>query len=75
MRTLECIGLNKRLITTNQSVINHEFYSTDSVHIIDRQSPTISKHFLKNKFLGYSKEIRYKYSLDGWIHEVFGFES
>ena len=75
MRTLECIGMNKRLITTNKSVTGHDFYSPNSVCLIDRECPVVLDTFLKNEFIGYSDGIRFKYSLNGWIHDVFGFES
>ena len=75
MRTLECIGMNKRLVTTNKSVIEHDFYSPNSVCMTERECPVVSDMFLKNEFLGYPDGIRFKYSLNGWIHEVFGFKS
>lgn len=75
MRTLESIGMNKRLITTNKSVIEHEFYSADCIYVIERDSSFVSDTFLKGEFSGYSDEIRYKYSLNGWLDDVLGMNS
>ena len=74
MRTIECIGLNKRLITTNKSVLSHDFYNRKTVYVIDRDHPVVPENFLNAKeFSGYPQEIRFKYSLEGWIKDVFNF--
>jgi hypothetical protein len=75
IRTLECIGLNKKLITTNKSVFNHDFFDSNSVFVIDRDHPVVSQKFQNGGiFKGFSDHIRTKYSLEGWIDEVFDFE-
>ena len=74
MRTIECIGLNKRLITTNRAIINQDFYDRKTVRVIDRDNPVVEEKFLTQKeFSGYPKDIRFKYSLEGWIKDIFNF--
>ena len=70
MRTIEMIGMNKKLITTNKSIINYDFYNSNNIFIIDRQHVEISSDFLIGDYCPISQEIYNKYSLRSWILEV-----
>jgi hypothetical protein len=71
IRTFETIGAGKKLITTNKSVVNYDFYSSGNVFVIDRAKPEIPLNFLMTPAAQYSSEILYRYSLAGWIDEIF----
>lgn len=71
IRTFETIGAGKKLITTNKSVVNYDFYSSGNVCVIDRAKPEIPLNFLMTPAAQYSSEILYRYSLAGWIDEIF----
>lgn len=71
MRTFETIGAGKKLITTNKSVVNYDFYSSGNICVIDRLSPQIPSTFLSTPASSYSSVILYRYSLAGWIDEIF----
>ncbi|MBU3563628.1 hypothetical protein [Polynucleobacter sp. Tro8-14-1] len=75
MRTFEALGAEKKLITTNKNVSNLDIYATGNVCIINRERPVISKNFIKSPFIPYSKEIMYRYSLNGWLEEILKFNS
>lgn len=70
MRTIETIGAGRKLITTNSSIRQYDFYNPDNILIIDRNSPVIDKTFCKSNYLPIPQRVYYKYSLDGWIEEV-----
>lgn len=70
MRTIEMIGMNKKLITTNQSIKNYDFYNDNNIAIVDRSTVTIPTSFLKTSYCPLAKEIYEKYSLKSWILEV-----
>jgi hypothetical protein len=72
MRTLEVIGASKKLITTNERIIQYPFYSPDRILIIDRKIPTLDVNFLKVPAHPLSPDIMAKYSIDGWIDDLFG---
>lgn len=74
MRCIESIGLNKKLITTNQNVIKYEFYNEDMIFIIDKdknQLPPISFFKKHSKF---PDNVRKKYSLEYWLRQIFDFD-
>lgn len=47
MRTIECIGYGKKLITTNQYIKDEPFYSENNIYIIDRNNINIDFSFLE----------------------------
>ncbi len=47
-RTMESVGLRRKLITTNPYVIGYSFYDKESVTIIDKESPIIDSNWLEN---------------------------
>lgn len=71
MRTIEAIGANKKLITTNQDIKNYDFYDEDNICILDKKNITIEKDFFEKPYKKISKDIKNKYSLDSWIEDVF----
>lgn len=70
MRTIEILGLHRKLITTNQDIVNYDFYDTNNILIVDRKNPIIDGEFLKIPYKELSDEIYIKYSIKNWILEV-----
>ena len=71
MRTIETLGLGKKIITTNKDIANYDFYNESNVFIIDRNNPVIEKKIIDCDYKELSKEVYHKYSIQGWIEEVF----
>lgn len=71
MRTIETLGLGKKFITTNKDIENYDFYNPNNILIIDRENPKISSEFVKGEYLQLDEELYKKYSLQGWIEDVF----
>lgn len=72
MRTLETLGARKKLITTNRSVKDYDFYLPENICIIDRKAPHIPEDFLRYSYKDINPIIYRRYQLDGWIDEIFG---
>lgn len=72
MRTIEMIGMHKKLITTNQSIEKYDFYNPDNIAVIDRNDITIPEGFLDKPYSEIEYAIYYKYSLESWIIDVLG---
>jgi hypothetical protein len=72
MRTIEMIGMHKKLITTNQSIKNYDFYNSDNIAVIDRDQIEIPKGFLDKSYQEIEEEVYNKYSLENWIIDVLG---
>ena len=70
MRTIEMIGMNKKLITTNESIKKYDFYNPGNVMVIDRDKVVIPYDFLDSAYIPLPKDIYEKYSLKSWILEV-----
>jgi len=71
MRTIECIGANKKIITTNSNILQYDIYSSNNICVIDRNKPNIPISFLETSYIELNDDIYYKYSLQGWIEDVF----
>ncbi len=70
MRTIEMLGMEKKLITTNPMVKRHDFYDEGNILVIDRDDPRIDPGFLSGEFHPLSPAIREKYSLPGFLREL-----
>jgi len=71
MRTIETLGVQKKLITTNKNILNYDFYNKDNILVIDRNNPQIDMDFVKKPFNPSNDAILNKYSINGWIDDVF----
>lgn len=71
MRTVESIGTRTKLITTNKSIVNYDFYDSQNIAIIDRDNPEVEDVFWKTEYKTISKDIMEKYSLQRWITTIF----
>lgn len=67
MRTIESIGLNKKLITTNFNIKEYEFYDPKHIYIYDEKDTCLPEFFLKNELVQYKNRI--DYSLKSWVHK------
>lgn len=70
-RIFDALALNKKLITTNQSIKKYDFYNENNVCVIDKNNISIPNEFLKTKYEKLSDEIYKKYSLENWVKIVF----
>lgn len=70
MRTMEALGSKRKLITTNNSLREYDFYHPHNIHIINRQAPILDQSFLQVPYQEVPEEIRQKYSIRQWIREV-----
>jgi len=71
MRTIEAVGANKKLITTNQDIKNYDFYDKDNICILDKENIEIESDFFKRPYKKISKDVKNKYCLDSWIKDIF----
>jgi hypothetical protein len=71
MRTFETLGKEKKLITTNGNIRAYDFYNDANISIIDRANPAINKEFIYLPFRPLPEILYYKYSIDGWLEDIF----
>lgn len=71
MRTIETLGCKKKIITTNKDIMNYDFYNKSNIAIIDRCNPIIDEDFFTTPYVDISEDMYKKYSIEGWIKEIF----
>ena len=74
LRTFEAIGLNRKLITTNENIRDYYFYDPHLIHIIDRRE--LKKLNLpineeRQNFNVLDEKFMSALSLNGWIRSIF----
>jgi hypothetical protein len=70
MRTMEALGSKRKLVTTNKTLCDYDFYNPLNIEIVDRREPRLNLHFLQTPYQEVAEEIRQKYSIRQWIREV-----
>lgn len=70
MRTLETVGANKKLITTNAKVKEYDFFREENIIVIDRNNPNIPNAFWDTEYQALPDNIYAKYQLKNWLLEV-----
>lgn len=71
MRTIETLGANRKLLTTNDIILEHDFYNENNISVIDRKNAEIDYNFIRKKHKKIPPHIYKKYSLDYWVKEIF----
>lgn len=69
MRTLEALGLKRKLVTTNKDVVNYDFYHPCNIYVIDRENLLIPRAFIESEYVDLSDSIYNKYHVDNWVKE------
>ena len=72
MRTIEAVGAQRKVITTNEDVVNYDIYFESSVMLVDRFSPKVAKEFLKGGEYPFCEDVRRRYSVTSWVSRIFG---
>lgn len=72
MRTIEMLGLKRKLLTTNINIISYDFYNSVNQIVIDRNVINFDKKIIELPYQDIKKEIYLKYRIDYWVKEVFG---
>ena len=72
MRTIEALGSRRKLVTTNASLQDYDFYNPNNIQIIDRKGPILQQDFLTGPYQELPESIMQKYSLRRWINDLCG---
>lgn len=66
-RIFESLGLQKKLITSNEDVKNYDFYNPNNILIIDVKNPVFPKSFFETPYQNIPDEILNKYLVENWV--------
>ena len=67
LRTLEALAANTKLITTNQNVMQYDFYNPNNICVIKRDAPNVPEGFFEKEYELVSTDIVERYSLSNWV--------
>lgn len=70
MRTIEMLGLQQKIITTNQSVRDYDFYHPNNVLIVERGDVHVPDGFMQSDYVTLSNKILDKYTLKEWLKNL-----
>jgi hypothetical protein len=71
MRSIEVFGAKRKLITTNEQIRSYDLYHPNNILVVDRKNPVIDYTFFELPYIEAPEEVYEKYSLQGWINELF----
>ena len=71
MRTIETLGSQKKLLTTNKDIRNYNIFNENNICVINRNDPRFDISFLDSAFTPLPSEVMYDYSIEGWISKLF----
>lgn len=69
IRVLEALGAGKKVITTNQDVINYDFYCPENIYIY-KGKIDLDNIFFTMPYVDLDKDIYIKYSLTSWLKTI-----
>jgi hypothetical protein len=71
-RTFEALGMNKKLITNNRSVMEYDFYNPNNILVIDFDNLVLPKSFFETPFQPIEESIKQQYHLRSFVKTVVG---
>lgn len=70
MRTIETLGIRRKLLTTAQDVIHYDFYNADNVRVVRLPETGLDRDFVMSTPTPIDPAILRRYSLDAWLDDV-----
>lgn len=71
-RIFESLGMNKKIITNNRSVMEYDFYNPNNILVIDFENIVIPKSFFETPFQPIDESIKQQYHLRSFVQTVIG---
>lgn len=66
IRTIECLGAKKKLITVNEDIVNYDFYNPRNI-LVFSDNIDYSSSFFTEDYEDLPEDIYKKYSLNSWL--------
>ena len=71
LRVYEGIFMNKKIITTNDNILQYKFYNPQNILLLNpTTSINVIKEFLNTPIVPYSDQIKQTYSFESWITRI-----
>jgi len=69
-RVFESIKYQKKLITTNPTIVNYDFYNPNNIYVVKGNNYENIENFINSDYIPLPSEISEKYSFKNWINYV-----
>lgn len=69
-RIFDALALDKKIITTNKTILEYDFYNPNNILIIDKTKIDIPESFLNSEYEAIPENIYKKYTLNSWIKNL-----
>jgi hypothetical protein len=70
MRTIETLGIGRKLVTTNEHVLAADFYDPRNIAVIDRRNPVVPADFWETEYREPPAGVVNRYRISVWLEEV-----
>lgn len=70
IRTIECLGAKKKLVTANTDIVNYDFYREENILVVDNGKFNKNSKFFTEEYLELPEDIYKKYSLNNWLKTI-----
>lgn len=70
MRTIEMVGMGKKIITTNRQIKQYDFYDPNNILVIDRDEAKIDPDFFDREFRPIPESVRRGYSIEAFVRDI-----
>lgn len=71
-RVFESLKYEKKLVTTNQNILNYDFYNPKNIFVLTDDNFASLNDFIKTDYEKIPDRIRFKYSFTNWINYICG---
>lgn len=71
MRAFEAMASKRKYITNNAEVKKYDFYNPNNILVVDTNHIDVPREFLESSFEEIDENVMYKYSLSGFVDELF----
>ena len=69
IRVIEMLGAKRKIITTNEDVVNYDFYRPENIYVYN-EGFDFESVFFKEEYVDVEKEVYEKYTLRNWLKKV-----
>lgn len=69
IRVFEALGAKKKLITTNEDIVNYDFYRKENIYVYGGKFD-FNDVFFRSEYIDVESSIYEKYSLRNWLKEI-----
>lgn len=70
-RVFESLAYQRKLITSNASVLQYDFYNPQNIMVIGTENVSIDPNFFKTPYVPLPNDIYQKYTIENWVNTVF----